>query len=394
MPKAIICLGAGIEGVPIIRRVVEMGHRAIVLDANPAALGMALADVPVVASCYDANDTVRALVEADGHYDAVLCAAVDAPHVAAIVAEYYDLPGLTRQQAALSVDKLAQKGVLQAAGLPVPAFAEITQVAGWPAWGAIVKPVDSRGARGVIWSRSNVDLYRAFRYAKAHSPTGRVMVEFYTDGPQLSTESTIVDGRALFTAVALRNYEGMEVHYPHLIENGFDMPYGDGALLAEVNDVIERGCAALGWTTLTCKADLIVHQGAVVILELAARLSGGFLSTHGTALAYGYDLVGDAIRIALGQPLYVAAGGATSQCVSQRYVFAAADDIGRRVISVPEPPADVFATFAVRPGDVLRPVTDHGARLGQALATGSTPEQARALAEQAVAAMYEGMVLE
>ena len=50
--------------------------------------------------------------------------------------------------------------------------------------------------------------------------------------------------------------------------------------------------------------------------------------------------------------------------------------------------------MAVAPGHVIRPVTDHAARLGQAIAVGATPEQARARASAAVKAMREGIGIE
>ena len=60
----------------------------------------------------------------------------------------------------------------------------------------IVKPVDSRGARGVIRLGAGVDPEWAFAAARAESPTGRVMAERFLDGPQVSTESLVIGGVA------------------------------------------------------------------------------------------------------------------------------------------------------------------------------------------------------
>ena len=439
----LICLGAGIENAPVLSRARELGHTVIAVDGNPDAPGFTHAAVRVVASCYHTEQVLPALGYALNTAgltpDGVLCAGVDAPHVAAAVASAYPqgarsrgLPGLTPEAARLSQDKLAQKTALHAAGLPVPRFQDVRDGIPYRRYPLVIKPMDSRGARGVVRLERETYLWdKQYTQAKAASPTGRVMVEEYLPGPQLSTESIVVDGRVLFTAVALRNYARLAEFAPHIIEDGFDMPYGDTALVAEVDSVIESGCAALGWKTLTVKADLIIHDGRVVILELAARLSGGFLSTHGTALAYHYPLVDVAIHLALNEwPKFVVGApqrldGATLKpipdFVCQRYVFPEPGDIGRRVVNVPriifeyppdgacllqqisdKPPMTFakdligirHATYAVRPGDVLRPVTDHGARLGQAIATGSTPEQARERAEQAVKAMRAAIILE
>jgi biotin carboxylase len=423
----LICLGGGLEGVPILKRAKAMGHRLVVVDKNPAAPGMALGDMRVWASCYDAHAVLAALESEFGgfHFDGVLCCAVDAPHVAAAVAAAYHLPGLAPERAALSVDKLAQKRALHAAGLPVPNFYEVGNAYIRDDF-QVIKPADSRGARGVALLMKDADWPMYYQEAKDASPTGRVVVEEYLPGPQLSTESIIERGKVAYTAVALRNYDRPDL-LPNIVENGCDAPWGvedDFAMWPALSDLLVQACRALGWfqdSVGVVKGDLVISGGQPVILELAARLSGGFLCTHTIPLAYGFDLVEYAIRSALGEDftdmrLWV---DPAWQFTSQRYVFPDSADIGKRVVSVPAKVVLVpdrpdwrdfvsgaldydsateheplkFATYAVRPGDVLRPVTDHGARLGQAIATGATPEQARAHAEQAVAAMKAALVL-
>lgn len=396
--STLICLGGGIEGLPILERAKALGHRLVVVDGNQNAPGMARADVSVVASCYDPIATVDA-IHLGYHPDGVLCCAVDAPNVAAFVAREFDLPGLTPDQAAMSVNKLEQKAQLRWAGLPVPDFH------GWAR--IVVKPPDSRGARGVKLIE-----------------TGGV-VEEWLDGPQLSTESIIQDGCVLWTGIAHRNYIRLQEFAPYIIEDGYEEPHGDARLLASVNSVLKRACAALGWYQVgggTVKGDLILHEGRVVVLELAARLSGGFLATHGHPLAYGVDFVGAAIEMALGNnwPIWpTQPSGFESSFVCQRYVFPEPGDIGRRVVSVAgillpattmvvrgaqlEHPtrhgsyksigAD-FATYAIHPGDVIQPVTSHASRWGQATCTGATPEQAQMRAIAAVDAMKKAVVLE
>jgi biotin carboxylase len=405
--STLICLGAGLEGLPILKRAKAMGHRLVVVDGNPDAPGMALGDMRVWASCYDAHAVLAALESEFGgfHFDGVLCCAVDAPHVAAAVAAAFHLPGLTPERAALSVDKLAQKRALSAAGLPVPNCYEVGNAYIRDDF-QVIKPADSRGARGVALLMKDADWPAYYQAAKDASPTGRVVIEEYLPGPQLSTESIVVDGRVLFTAVALRNYDRLSEFAPHIVEDGFVEPSPDHTAWERSDDglwrlaqgrihtLLESACAALGWYQQgggVVKGDLVVCDGQPVIIELAARLSGGFLClAH--AWTYGVDFIGAAVRMALGES-FTFRPMPLSFC-AQRYVFPAPGDIGRRVSHIEPVAVDAeHHTYAVRPGDVLRPVTDHGARLGQAIATGATPEQARAHAEQAVAAMKAALVL-
>src|SRR4030095_14312032 len=68
-----------------------------------------------------------------------------------------------------------------------------------------------------------------------------------------------------------------------------------------VKGVVARAGAALGVTEGTVKGDIVVHNGAPYVIELAARLSGGFFCTREIPLNTGVDFIGCAIRVALGE---------------------------------------------------------------------------------------------
>ena len=402
--STLILLGGGPESVPVIARAREMGHRAIVVDGNAAAPGLALADFPIVASCYHASDARMALHRAPvSQIDAVLCAATDTPHVAAAIREEFVLPGMTVDQAALSVDKWAQALALSHAGLPTPDFRQVVDDSEIEP-PMIVKPLDSRGGRGVIRLLPGVDPEWAYSEARRFSATGRVMVEEWLDGPQLSTESIVQDGRVLFTAVGLRNYDRLEEFAPACIEDGFQSPYEftqPGPTRADLNGLIEAACAALGWFQTgggggTVKGDLAINDGRLFIIELAARLSGGYFATHGHPAAYGVDFVGAAIRLALGERMETPKMG-PGAFVAQRYAFPRPDEYGKRIARLPSiltSTGMLFATWARKVGDVVEPVTSHAARLGQVIATGHTPAQARERAQAAAKEMREGVKVE
>ena len=57
----------------------------------------------------------------------------------------------------------------------------------------IIKPTDNRGARGVLLVDETTDLDWAFDHAKKHSDIGEVIVEEFIQGPQLSTEGSVVN---------------------------------------------------------------------------------------------------------------------------------------------------------------------------------------------------------
>ena len=461
--STIVCLGGGIEGLPILERVKALGHRLVVVDGNPDAPGRKLSQYFIEASCYDAKQTINQLARLAGPsvardrawpYDGILCCAIDAPNVAAAVAARFGLPGLTVAQAALSCDKVDQFMQLAKADLPVPPDAALTF------YGAVdtphgllpldlnpynleklgdvvIKPADSRGGRGVQLLHLTPDetdehkaVWDACAYARQFSVSGKLIAEKFLSGPQFSTESLVQDGHVLWTGIALRNYDRLEEYAPHIIEDGFDAPYGEDDFRDQIEILLERACRALGWFQQgggVVKGDLVLHDNDLYIIELAARLSGGFLSTHGWPLAYGMPFVEYAIRLSLAKSVHVTDDWNASSFVAQRYVFPKPEWIGRKVVYDPKilthdfpyttmpriwigrvsptkeypgqvnvkPYPDIeFASWNFHAGHVIRPVTDHAARLGQAIAVGNTPEQARARASAAVEAMREGLVVE
>ena len=63
----------------------------------------------------------------------------------------------------------------------------------------------------------DVDPGWAYEVAAAESPTGRVMVEAFIAGPQVSTESVVVQGRTHTVGFSDRNYELLDRFAPYVI---------------------------------------------------------------------------------------------------------------------------------------------------------------------------------
>ena len=399
MPRTLLVISGGIEALPGIRRAREMGLRVVVTDGDPDAPGIALADDHRVASTMDAGATLAAARELDARHglDGVMTLASDTPRAVAAVAADLGLPGPTPETARLATDKLAMKEALREHGVPVPDFAacesgdhlaDIARSWGFP---LCLKPVDSRGSRGVLRLTADVDLGWAFAASRGHSPTGRVMVERFLGGMQLSSESAVLDGRAATPALSRRNYEYLDRFAPYVIENGGQMPAPvDEGLGREADRVIEAAARAIGLVRGTIKGDLVVGEGRVYVIEVAARLSGGYFCTHQIPAATGVDLVGAAIRMALGEQV-------DEREVTPRFdrgsairlLFAPAG----RCLRVRVPPdlskAEGIELLQVTagPGDLFERPTDSNGAAGVVVASGDTADQAVERAESAVAAI-------
>jgi biotin carboxylase len=233
------------------------------------------------------------------------------------------------------------------------------------------------------------DLTAAFLLARSHSPTERVMVEQYLEGPQVSTESIVMGGRCFTPGFSDRNYEHLEKYAPFFIENGGDLPsHLPDAVQDKVKDLVGRAAAALGVTDGTVKGDIVVHRGEPYVIELAARLSGGFFCTREIPLNTGVDFIGAAIRIALGEA--VDADELTPKfqhAVIQRYAFPQAGTVTaiRGEAAARAVPGIAELVVTARPGDIIPPAGDKRPSAAMVLASGETREMALAAANDALA---------
>jgi len=398
MQKTILIVCGGIEAADAARRAKELGFYVVVSDRDPQAPAFAFADSCLIADVYGPDETAAAAARYNRKIrkiDGVICVAADAPMTVATVAERLGIPGISRNSAELAGDKLAMKRLFAACAVPVPWFAPVEtpqalqRIAIERGRDLVIKPADSRGSRGVQRVSHVQDLAKAFHLAQSHSPTQRVMVEQYLPGPQVSTESIVVGGRCFTPGFSDRNYEYLDLYAPFFVENGGDLPSVlPDDVQDKVKEVVARAAAALGITDGTVKGDIVVHDGEPYVIELAARLSGGFFCTREIPLNTGVDFIGCAIRQALGET--VAPGEletGTFVPVVQRYAFPPPGrvvavngaDEARKVDGI----AEVVVT--ARPGDVIAPAGDKRPSAAMVLATGSSRDAALQAANDALA---------
>ena len=399
--KTLLIVSGGIEAADAAKRARDMGLHVVVSDINTEAPGFAYAHDRLIADVYGAEETVRAAERysrEQRRIDGVLCVAADAPVTAALVAERLGLPGISVATAKLACDKLAMKRRFKECGVPVPWFApvasagELASIIAERGRDLVIKPVDSRGSRGVQRIARVTDIETAFRLAQSHSPTQRVMVEAYLDGPQVSTESIVTGGRCFTPGFSDRNYELLEVHAPFFIENGGDLPsHLPRSIQDNVKSVVAAAAAALGVRNGTVKGDIVVHNGQPYVIELAARLSGGFFCTREIPLNTGVDFIGCAIRVALGETIPATElEPKKQQHVIQRYAFpkpgrvtaVRGAEAAREVSGVEE------IVVTAKLGDVIPPAGDKRPSAAMVLATGASRDAALAAAKAGLAAIH------
>ena len=315
LAKTLMIVGAGVEQVPAYEAAKKRGLIIVGTDMDSYAPGFALADYKILVSTRDADATEKAALKFHHAHPVhgVMTIANDVPFTVARVAHSLALPSISLEAATCVTDKLLMKERFVAEGVPCPWFARVdtaTQLRDYLnddcKQDFVLKPVDGRGARGVLLINSEVDSEWAFGESKSWGDSGRLILEKFIPGMQLSTESFILDGKCFTPAIAERNYARLEQFRPNIIEDGGTIPAPLDAKTRElIDDVILRGAAAIGITAGIVKGDIVIdHAGQPLIIELAARLSGGWFATHQIPSATGVSLVDAVISYSLGETVF------------------------------------------------------------------------------------------
>lgn len=307
--KSILIIGAGIMQIPAIKAAKDLGYKVITADVNPNAPGISEADAYAEIDLKDyhriAEEAVR--LRKDENLAAVFTAGTDFSATVAYAAVKAGLPGIDYSTALAASNKILMRRAFAEAGVPSPAFYPVkTELEAFEAcekleFPVVIKPVDSMGARGVVRIDSLEDrkaVGEAVAVAIEASRTGEALVEEFMDGPEFSLDALVYEGEITICGFADRHI----FFPPYFIEMGHTMPtLAAPEVQRDVIDVFCRGIRALGINNGAAKGDMKFSSGkGAMIGEIAARLSGGFMSGWTYPYHSGINLTEAAVKIAAG----------------------------------------------------------------------------------------------
>ncbi len=310
--KRIMILGGGTMQVPAINLARGMGLSVVVADGNPDVPGRKIADFFENIDLKDHEGMIEAALwyKSEMGLDGVFTAGTDFSETVARVAHAAGLPGISVEAARNASDKYRMRTVLSSADIPVPNFSLIEDVSalsecsedgvpGGLSFPLVVKPVDNMGARGIRKIDTCRDFLEAAVTAATYSRSGNVIVEEYLEGPEYSLDALVYDDEIYICGIADRHI----FFPPYFIEMGHTIPAeGDAAVIEEIVTVFKRGIHALGITEGAAKGDIKWSNGKAYVGEIAARLSGGYMSGWTYPYSSGVEVTRSALRIALGLP--------------------------------------------------------------------------------------------
>jgi hypothetical protein len=117
------------------------------------------------------------------------------------------------------------------------------------------------------------------------------------EGPELSLDAVVHRGRATVCGVADRHI----CFAPSFVEMGHTMPTDlDPRTVRRIEEIFTHGIAALGIDNGAAKGDIKLTAAGPMVGEIAARLSGGYMSGWTFPLASGVEVTAAALNVAMG----------------------------------------------------------------------------------------------
>ena len=137
---------------------------------------------------------------------------------------------------------------------------------------AILKPADSQGQRGIFLVHSQEEFDAHFEDAKKFSREGKVIVERYVDGPEVSVNGYMVNGVLRFMVASDREtwpeYTGL-IH-KHVVPGKSFSPEAEGRM----KRILQNACNRIGILNGPVYFQMKVMDDRPYIIEMSPRLDG------------------------------------------------------------------------------------------------------------------------
>jgi len=252
----------------------------------------------------------------------------------------------------------------------------------------VLKPIDSRGARGVFLIKKYYkNLKPLFLRSLKESKKKKLLLEEFISGQQLSTETVIVNKKAYTVGISDRNYDKLEILSPNIIENGSDLPskfcekYKN-----KINLLMTKIASKLKITNGTLKGDLVIKNNEIFVIEVAGRLSGGYFSSYMIPESNGINLIKIAIQIALGESIKkIDLKVKKKLYVTQRYFFPKKNGRVKKIVIpnwIKKKISVVFFDINIKPGFVIKKIRNHTDRVGQIIVKSNSKKKSIELANK------------
>lgn len=323
--KRILVVGGGTYQVPLIQRIMEMGHLAYCVDKNPNSPGFKYAHAFSVLDVLDYDACLEYAKEIG--IDAVLTygATLTLPTVAYIASEL-GLAALPVRTALISKSKYEIKKCLFENGCNVKGtFFEMTKrddvlnhVFNYP---CVIKPSDGSGSKGVSIVYSDRELENAINYGFDSARFGSIYCEEFVSGEEYSVEAFVDNGRVYVYGIVKTTFERSN-NENEGIEYGHRTPSGLSSAEEETIECeVRKAISALNITMASVNFDVILsdEDRKPYIIDCGIRIGQNLLASHIIPYSRGVSIIDNTINQALGE--HIDAEPKYRKCIASRLLI-------------------------------------------------------------------------
>lgn len=308
--KSVLILGAGLMQKPAIIAAKELGYITYVVDKNPNAMCKKFADFfePIDLKDKEAILDFAKKIKEKTNLEGVFTAGTDFSSSVSYVAENLSLPCHSYKASLNASNKYLMRNCFKENDVPSPKYIKIEEknfnnlfidkITNEFSFPFVVKPSDNMGARGCRLVRNINELSSSLKEALNNSRTKTALIEEYMEGSEFSIDALVYKNTLTITGFADRH-----IYYPpYFIETGHTMPSCVSEEIKEqVIKVFAKAVKSLGLECGAAKGDVKFTKNGVMICEVAARLSGGYMSGWTFPYASSFNLTKEALLIACGK---------------------------------------------------------------------------------------------
>lgn len=385
--KRIMIVGASVLQLPAILKAKEMGLYVGVADYNPQAVGIQYADEFFNASTMDEDAVLRAAEEF--RPDGIMTLATDMPmRGVSKASDKLHLHSISYETSFKATDKYEMIKAFKAYGVPSPWYFDVDSYEDLKAleekvtFPCIIKPTDNAGSHGVAKVYDFEELLANYEYSHSSSRHGKVIVEEYLDGPEVSVEVMVVKGKVNILQITDKITTGA----PHFVEMGHTQPSRlPDDTQRQIREVAEAACKSLGLDKGPAHVEMKVTSArGPVMIELGARMGGDNITTHLVPLSTGIDMVKATINVALGEEPDITP---TLHCGSAIRYFEVPFGTIKSIEGVEDAEKMLGVkqiTFTKTVGEESTPIECSNDRIGFVIAQGETADEAAKNCEEAI----------
>ena len=371
--KKILILGAGIYQLPLIKTAKSLGLEVVVTSVRGNYPGFALADKVYYEDTTNGEEILK--IAKKENIDGICTSGTDvAMKSLGMVVDEMGLIGPSYQAAVASSDKLVMKLLFQENNIKSADFLKARSLHdAYEAFEALKKPVifkvlDSSGSRGTIKVEDKKDIPEVVKKLKQVTSKEEFIVEEFIEGMEFGAQAFVLNGEVLFVLPHgdMLHVGRTVVPVGHYVP--FDFP------LPDLGDQLQRAVKALKMDNCAINADLILMDGELYFLELAAR-AGATCLPELVSIHYGinyYDLI---IKAAMGQPIDYQFNG-NQPCAAEILTSPRSGTIAQLDLAVEASDKLIDYSLDYAPGDKVNKFEVGPDRIGQIIAKGGSLDEA------------------